>query len=333
MRIALYSSRKPRCGIATYTNYLEKSLRDLKVDVRHWPSLVNDEGVFSEIRNWSADVFHVQYEQSIMPPQQTLFRFTTERAERGKKNVATLHSETQTSAEVVQRGAFHAAVIHRRPELLSGLHLLPMPCPTYVPYASRADLRRRYGFREDAFIVSTLGFLLPWKKTDEIVGHLLPWVAARPEVTLQVLASEHFNPDAAHYVRTCRENLARLATRVQGRIRHVAHYPSDEEVLDRLYLSDLGYVYCPFDTVSASAAASLFVSARCPLVVSDSTHYDHLIDYTVRAPKDSLNAFARVVSECAGNPELLERLRAVTERVYEDTNYLECARRHLRMYA
>lgn len=333
MRVALYSSKKPRCGIATYTDHLEGSLRELGLDVRHWPSLVNDAGVYDEIRAWGADVFHIQYEQAIMPSHDVLFRYAIERARAGKKNVATLHSETSISAAVVRHGAVHATMIHRLPRLLSGAWVFPMPCPRYTPGTSRDELRRKYGLPANGFVLSTVGFLLPWKRTDDIVEKLLPWVARRPDVTVQVLASEHFNPGVAGYVRTCREKLARFSAMVGGRIRHVDHYPPDLELLERLYLSDLGYVFCPFDTVSASAASSLFVSARCPLVCANSSHYEHMTDYTVRAPKEDLGAFARVVAETADNLELLERLRALNERVYADTNYLECARRHLKLYA
>lgn len=332
MRVALYSSKKERCGIATYAVYLENALRELGAEVRHWGSLVNDAMVFSEIRSWSPEIFHVQYEQAIMPPHEILFELARERRRNGGKNVATLHSETPISAELGRNEAFNSVLIHRLSKFISGARVFPMPCPRYAPSVPRAELRKRYGLSDNDFVVSTVGFLLPWKKTEEIVARLIPWLVRRENVVLQVIASEHFNPDARSYARACRDALSRLSASVGGRIKHVSHYPSDEEVLERLALSDIGYAYCPENTASASAAASLFISARCPLVTSNSTHYDHLIRYAVRAPKESLDLFARAVVESAENPDLLLRLRQAQELFYAETNYLESARRHLRIY-
>lgn len=330
MKIALYSSKRPRCGIATYTSYLEEVLRKTGADVRHWGSLSNPDQTFSEIRSWDPEVFHIQHEQSIMPKNEVLTRFTDGRAT--KKNVLTLHTESSSSVELSCRGSIQATVIHRLPKLLKNAHVLPMPCPVQEGRVERDELRRRHGFPAGAFVVSTLGFMLPWKMTVEVADHLLPWLRSKPDVYLQVIASQHFNPSTAEYMRKSSGNLAALSATVGGRIRHVSHYPSDQEVLDRLLLSDLGYVYCPFDTESASAAASLFVSARCPTVTSASTHYEHLICHTIRVPKGDLEVFTKAIVDTAQNPDLLLRLRESNEFLYAEMNYLECARKHMRIY-
>lgn len=330
MRVALYSSKKPRCGIATYSEYLEYELRRLGTDVRHWGSLVNDDAVFSEIRSWSPDVFHVQYERSIMPARGVLGSFTRDCAARGRKNVVTFHSESTESTELLSFKCFHGVIVHWIPQFV-GAKIIRMPCPVYAP-SDKGKLRGRYGFATDAFVVSTVGFLLPWKKTEEIVRLLVPWLKKRPKAVLQVIASMHFSQDSRSYSDVCSATLRKLSASVDGRIKHISGYPSDVEVLDRLALSDLGYVYCPFDTASASAAASLFVSARCPLVTSTSTHYDHLIPYTVQAPKENTETFAGTIVKSAEDAALLLRLRSAYERLYAETNYNEAARTHLNIY-
>lgn len=332
MRVALYSSKRPRCGIATYTSYLEDALRKIGVDVQHWGSSEPPKHTFAGISSWNPEIFHVQHEQSIMPPNNVLSSFMNERAWQGKRNVLTLHSETPLSVELVCNGGVQAAVIHRLPELLRDANVLPMPCPVQDLPVQRSALRRRYGFPDSAFVVSTVGFMLPWKMTVEVADHLLPWLRRKPDVHLQVIASQHFSPDAASYMKECSKNLSTLSAAIDGRIRHVSHYPSDQEVLERLLLSDLGYVYCPFDTSSASAAASLFVSARCPLITSASTHYDHLMCHAVRAPRENLERFAKTVVDTAEDQDLLLRLRESSEFLYAETNYAECARDHLRIY-
>jgi len=331
VKIALYSSKRPRCGIATYTNYLEDALRSLGADVRHYGSGVPAEVVFSEVRAWNPEIFHVQHEHAIMPPNETLSNFAQERVQRGRRNIITLHTESQASAALASRGGFQASIIHRMPELLENAHVLPMPCPVQEASTDRGN-RPRYGFPADSFIITTLGFMLSWKMMVETAEQFMPWLRENPEAYLQILASEHFSPGSAEYMRKCVRGLAALSVAVGGRIRHVLHYPSDQEVLERLLLSDLGYVYCPFDTKSASAAASLFISARCPLVTSASTHYDHLMCHVIRTPKGDLPSFVKRITEVARDADLLLRLRKSSEILYAETNYLECARRHLSIY-
>lgn len=332
MRIALYSSKRSRCGIATYTSYLEVALRKLGADVQHWGSSELPRETFSEINSWNPEIFHAQHEPSIMPSNDVLARFTNDRAGHGRKNILTLHTETPSSVGLSYRSGIQAVIIHRLPKLLKNAHVLPMPCPVQERLIQRNSLLRRYGFPDDAFIVSTVGFMLPWKMTVEVVDHLLPWLRSRQNVHIQVIASQHFSPGAADYMKKCSKSLSALSNAVDGRIRHVSHYPSDQEVLERLLLSDLGYVYCPIDTSSASAAASLFVSARCPLVTSASTHYDHLMCHAVRAPKENVELFAKAIVDAAQDQDLLLRLREYNEFLYAETNYLECARKHMGIY-
>lgn len=330
MKVALYSSLRPRCGISTYACHLEEALRGLGADVRHWGSLRPHGEAFGEMREWDPDVVHVQYEVSIMPPRQALSDLARGRRAAGRRAVITLHSESRTGAEAAS-GGFSAVLLHRPPTFLPSARVVTMPCPTHEP-SPRAALRARYGFPEDALVLSTVGFLLPWKRTAEIAARLAPWLVRRG-AHLQVVAPEHFSPEARGHAAVCSKDLADLSAATGGLVRHISGYPPDGELVERLSLSDLGYVYCPEDTGSSSAAASLFVSARCPLVTSTSTHYDHLLCRSARGPKEDVGAFAEAVREAAGDRDLLLRLGAAMEEMYAETNYRECARRHLEVYA
>lgn len=330
MRIALYSSKRARCGIATYSCHLEEALRRLGAEVRHWGSWQPHAETFSEMRGWSPDVAHVQYEVSIMPPRQALLSLATEQVSRGARAAITLHSESRQGAEVARAG-FSPVILHRPGASIPQASLVTMPCPVHRP-EPRAELRRRHGFPEDAFVLSTVGFLLPWKRTADIAAHLAPWLV-RTRSHLQVIAPEHFSKDSRSHAEECSRALAKLTASTGGLVRHVSGYPPDGELVERLALSDLGYVYCPEDTGSSSAAASLFVSARCPLVTSTSTHYDHLLCRSARGPKGDPRAFAAAVVAAAGDQDLLLRLRASMEEMYAETNYDECAKRHLEIYA
>jgi len=329
LRIALLSSKSLRCGIAAYTLGLEKGLGLCGAVVGHWGSL--EPSVFAKIREWRPDVLHVQYERAIMPHDDGLDAGVREVRKSSKTCVVTLHSETSNSVSMAKRIGFDAVLLHRPPSMLDDAVVVSMPCPFYEPEIGKQRLRDKYGLSRDAFVVSTLGFLLPWKMTSEVAEALIPLLRRRPNTVLQVIAGRHFDPSAEAYANGCCRELSRLSASVGGRILHISNYPPDGEVLDRLALSDLGYVFCPFDTSSCSAASSMFVSAGCPLVASDSTHYDHMPPCVVRASKEC-HLFAEEVIRVSEDLNLLSQMRKGLALEYSETNFVEFARVHLGLY-
>lgn len=339
MKIALYSSKRERCGISTYTEVLAVALRALGHDVEYYSSRLPYDPRFKQILAWRPDVFHFQHEPSIMPPDSVAAKFANELRDRGTKVFLTLHTENSNTVKAARQilKNMAAAIMHRPSLLLQDAMVIPMPCPVLDPLPDRSELREKYVFPKNAFVISTVGFLIPWKDHPRIVQLMGSWLAEHPEAHLQVIASPHFNSDLQSYasqatvaIMEFMENFGQLYT--PGRIRHVNHYPSDQELLERVALSDLGYVWCPMHTGSASAAGAMFTSARCPLVASDSTHYAYLGEGIIRSSKDNLPGFVQTIQKIAGNPELLASLRKEQEAVYKERNYLEIARRHVELY-
>lgn len=182
-------------------------------------------------------------------------------------------------------------------------------------------------------MLSTVGFMIPWKDHPRMVEAMLPWIESQPSLHLQIIASEHFNESMKGYAADCRAKISRIAARFKGsKIHHIDGYPSDRELVDRLAASDLGYVWCPFDTGSSSAAAAQFTTARCPLVATDSSHYAFLGTGIVRGSKLDLDAFVKLVQKTAGDRALLLELRENQRRMYRDRNYIATAVKHLEIY-
>lgn len=329
MRIALVSSKRERCGIATYTSYLEAALRDRGADVRHWGTSGGWDTAFAGAASWNPDVLHVQYERAIMPPDESMAAVVADFRGRRAATVVTLHSETPESSAMARRAAFDGVIVHRPGSMLAAV--FPMPCPVYDP-APRNRIRARYGLPSSAIIVSTIGFLVPWKAMAETAEELAPWLEREPRAIVQLIASAHFNPDLKKFSEESARRLAALSSEFGGRVIHVAHYPPDGEVLDRLAASDVGYAYCSVDTGSSSAAASLFVSARCPVVASDSTHFEHLPGSVFRVPKANLSALAQAVETVARDATMAADMRRGMDAEYMRTNYSEFARSHLEFY-
>lgn len=335
LKIALYSAKRDRCGISTYTEHLADALSLLGHEVKYFSCLPPYEPTLEEIVGWRPDVLHVQHETSIVPPDQIMERYLGFLVAQGTRVIFTLHTATQAAAQLASRisGPRKSVITHRPSDEAKGSIVVPMPCTNLAIRSDRSDLREAFGFPKDAFIVSTVGFMIAWKAHAEIAEALADWMAKDRSVHLQIIASEHFNESLRGYAQECRARLSRLAARFpEGRMRHIDGYPSDLELVERLSISNLGYVWCPFDTSSSSAAGAQFITARCPLVASASTHYDLMGDGVLRAPKTDVAGFARLIQKTAGDAELLKKLEAGQRSTYKDRNYLMTAMKHLEIY-
>lgn len=336
LKIALYSSKRERCGISTYTDHLENALATLGHDVRHWGSGEPYERTFEEIRAWRPNVFHFQHETSIMPPEATIEKYSNLMNRDGVKVMITLHTEDEGTLRVARKATaagFGRIIMHRPTTDASDVVFLPMPCTCFGTVPDRSAMRRKFDLPDDAFVISTVGFMIPWKDHPKIVSMMAPWMRKRKDIHLQVIASEHFSEGLRAYADTCRKQISSVAaTFEEPRIHHIDGYPSDAELIERLSASDLGYVWCPFDTGSSSAAAAQFTTARCPLVASDSSHYAFLGNGIVRGSKGNLNSFVELIQKTSEDKSLLDGLRENQWGMYLERNYLTIALKHLELY-
>jgi hypothetical protein len=332
MKIALYSSKLDRCGISTYTSNLADALTALGHEVQYFSSQPPYEPRFQEILAWKPDVFHFQHETSIMPGGGEIARFSAMLRQNGSKIFITLHTDGLENINIARSAG--PIILHRPSQYAPDAHILPMPCTNAPSLPEKIAARRHFGFPDSAFVISTVGFMIPWKEHPKILELMIPWIRSRPDVHLQLIASAHFNSDLQGYAHLCRQQIAQIAagSALSDRIHHVDSYPSDRELVNRLSMSDLGYVWCPFDTASASAAGSQFVSAKCPLVATDSSHYATLGDGVVRSRKESMSEFIQLIQKTAEDLGLLDRLRSNHDAVYAARNYTETARKHLMIY-
>ena len=336
LKIALYSSKRERCGISTYTSQLQEALAVLGHDVRYFGSMSAYDRTLNEVMDWNPNVFHVQHEVSIMPPRNILEKYTALMRREFMRVAVTLHTESLDTISLAAQIASNPKqiIMHRPSPDAIDVSVVPMPCTPIGPLPDKMEMRRKYGLPEDAFVISTVGFAIPWKEHPKIIEMMLPWLKERRNVHIQVIASEHFSEDVRSYASVCRVQIAQQGQKLDGekRIHHVDGYPSDRELVERLVASDLGYVWCPFDTGSSSAAAAQFTTARCPLVATDSSHYAFLGTGIVRGPKGNMNAFVELIQKTADNAGLLEKLKSNQWTMYKERNYIETARKHLEIY-
>lgn len=332
MKVAMYSSKRDRCGISTYTSHLADALASLGCEVQYFSSQPPYERGFQEILAWKPDVFHFQHETSIMPNGGEIARFSALLRERGAKVFITLHTESLENVHIGRSAG--PIIIHRPSQHAPDAHVLPMPCTNAPSLPERSAARRHFGIPDSALLISTVGFMIPWKDHPKVLEMLAPWIRSRPDVHIQLIASAHFNESLQGYAHLCRQQIAQVAAgaAISDRVHHIDSYPSDQELVNRLSMSDLGYVWCPFDTGSSSAAGAQFTTAKCPLVATDSSHYMTLGDGAVRASKGNMAEFVALIQKTAEDRGGLDRLRSNQDAVYAARNYTETARKHLVIY-
>lgn len=324
MKIIQMSSWKKRCGIAVYAKQLRDSLRKLghSVDVVDFDAPRPDYSKY--------DIVHVQYEPILINDDEVAA-------------ISRKHPKTIVTAHRVEANRLYALggvkkIITLRdfniPEEKIGadrLVIMPMGCDVYSP-KSKVLLRTKFGFPADAVIASTFGFLVGWKQLDYLLDHLAPRVEGHPLVHLQFVTSYHFKFQAES--ETTHHSLLRIAKEhgMADRVKVITDWLPDEEILDRLHMSDIGFIHAPMNTGSASAAAEKFVSARLPVVISESNHFNNLKVGCWRGPMDLEQYIPVVVDALASSRDTLRDKAAELEKRYQETNWDVVGKMHEDLY-
>lgn len=294
-RISVCHSPQERCGIREYGRQLDVSLTKL-VQVRSL-TFKNDLAQVVEPNT----VLLVHYEQMLVP----VGFVETLRALRAR-NVRVVFCCHWYVYSVLgaYRDLVDAFVVHR--PYGNQTVEIPLGCPIYEPETERLDLRARLGFQPADIVVTTLGFLSQWKKIPATLEAILS-KAKDPRLVFQIQTPRHFsNQESGHEEVAIRAVMAKYP---QVRTRLSTDFLPEKDLLDRVYASDLGFVFHGQNTDSVSAANKQFVSARCPLVITESTHGSDLKNGIVRVPGFDVSAFAREVLRVAGDEKMREKLR------------------------
>lgn len=190
----------------------------------------------------------------------------------------------------------------------------------------RSSLRARFGFAPAVRVITTAGFLSPWKRIPEQVEALVPLVRSDMSLLLQLLCPPHYSDTSKAQERAIEAAIGDVVN-----VRFVHDFLPRDEVLDRIAASDVGFLYHPVDTGSVSAATKQFASARCPLVVTGSTHDADMQDGVVVAGM-SLNEFATQVVALAKDEPRRVALAAGMEREYARLRMGEIAKRYKMLF-
>lgn len=309
-RLVVAHSPHERCGIAEYGRQLDAAMRLMPAD----PCKLSD------LSRGDALLFH--YEPALF--SELLEGTLAEAKARGVFVVLCCHYLDSATLEI----SADIHVVHRVYGLATpSMRLIPLGCPVYEPSESRAGIRQRLGLPVDRPIVSTVSFLTQGKSIPAVVDALLKRLD--PEIHLQLILPPSFHgPDEAE------EDNLHDAIEPHGfhRVTWIKEFIPERELLDRLYASNLGFRYTPTDTGSVSAATKAFVSARCPVVVTKSTHTADIEDGVLRTSSFDVWEMADAIARIIGDMRMLDNYAMGTRREYERLNMKAVAKQYLELF-
>lgn len=335
MRVALSSTWGVRCGIAVYTKRLRDSIRHLgheSISV----NLTGDRNAFiKEVSNFQPDILHIQYEPVMLPLEELVYRTTSIKNACGTRIVLTLHFPTQ---EMFERLSFYVdkLISHRsywlnKKDGWDNALYIPMPCPDYIS-SFYPGFRMKYGIPHDATVLTTLGFLSPWKSTDVCIENLCKTIREnnRLDVFLQVMTSLHFMSQYESHLIFNR--ILESTERYGIKSFLTSDFLKDDVLLERVALSDLGFLYAPVNTAGNSAAGLEFLAGRVPVVVTESDHFASLDDsWCIRTPFD-LPVFTKSILDISKDRDRLSKMRGAAELEYQNRSYNKFALKHVEIY-
>lgn len=318
VKVCMLSS-SGRCGIAEYTATL----------MEHLPGWVNRVRVdtFGAVSD-KADLLHIQYEPGLWPDKGALD--ATFRHFPGKK-VITAHYYDEWLKKHAK--LFDLIIVHdERFGYRKNHRYIVQGCPVYPP-KGKLELKSRFGV-SGKIVLASFGFYMDWKKLEIMFEHLAPYLSLNPNLHLFWLHSIH--PKAEGYGRNARSRVNMMIRRcgIDSRVTVSDDFLSNDAINDYLQAADLGFLWSSLaDSTGSSAVSKQYVAARCPLIVSDISHYRDLDYGVVRvSPAATIQEFIYRMLALAVDTEQLQFLQAGQSHNYSLINYERVSKMHAGIY-
>lgn len=327
------STTEENCGIGAYTRNLMNAMSDNTIQ-----KVVDILGPIDVGQLNGTDLVNVHYEAAIAP--RNLDQICVMLKQLGIKVVVTYHGIDITSiARMLKKNLIDKALIHwpmpgmqindERVTVLGGLGV-----PVFIQpdIKFKYEFKERYGFEKNDVIISTFGFASLGRGHYELLEFFAPSLRANRRVKLQLLLSQNFLNEAGEKLVYNQIRKVIKDFDVQQQVVLVTDFIPDLEVIQRLWVSDVGYLYMGMNTTSSSAAIRHFIAARLPTVVTPSTHFLDIPRGIVRTSSFSLPGFAQRVWEVMMDEKLRFQLRKQHDDTYFYWQWPRFADKYLHTY-
>lgn len=328
-KIAYWSTWKIKCGIAVYTENLCKALEHAGYTPTVYRHDMPPKALINALVRDHIDVLNIQFEPGMMKPIGKLIRILREIRKRGVKIILTIHKEIPGLRALVPH--VNHFICFKTPQFLNTPKktIIHHGVPLFSPEADKTTLREKYGFSDEHVILTTTGFLTSWKEYDVMLDALVPWIQSNPNNRLQLLTSYNtiYINDCAIEDKKIKEVIARY--HLEDQVIHLTHFIPQQELSERLWLSDLGYLWGTWNTTSGVAAQ--LIAARLPSIATNSPHYHDLIAGTIKTASEK-EEFVSMIAKTINDKEALQKMRDELEQSYNELNYNTLIAQHIALF-
>ena len=327
LRIGYFSTWQIACGIAVYTEHLYNALKYNGNEVFAYPNTMSVHELIKAIDIDRIHILNLQYEPAIMPLAEDLAFLINELHYRKIKVMFTMHSE---SSQINRFANIVDGFIYHKPSdyLKERVHIIPMGVPVFEEPTDKFLMREKYGFSSDDKIITTTGFMFTWKQHASILNKLVPYLKEDKNLKVQLLTTfNKVNPDECKI--ECKNIKEVIESNNLGeQIIHITEFLPQNELSERLWLCNLGYLWSGITTTSSSAAGKDFITSRLPLVATNSSHYHDLMEGVIKTEMDQ-DLFVDMIIKSLYDDYELSKLSDNMRRQYQNLNNNKIIQMHL----
>lgn len=329
-KLAIISTWNIKCGIAVYTKNIVDALQKKNL----YPVIYSNTFVLTDllrkIKKDRITSLNIQYKDGLYPNFNDLLLVLKYAKKKKIMIVLTLHG---IPPAILLKYA-DKVIFHKKIDNLSlrkaKKYFIPMGTPVFMPQYSMHDTRLKYGFSIDDKIAVTSGFMFSAKQHASILKEMAPYLKQSPRNKVQLLTA--FNDTALDECQKEFENIRDVIKRygLEDHVIHITDFISQQELSERIWLSDIGYLWMDSNTHETSAATKEFIAGRTPLIVNDSNHFHDITTGVVKTPFDK-TAYVKTIFEVLNGTQL-DVLKTEMKALYEKTNYMNLIDTYIQVY-
>lgn len=321
--ICMLSSWNIKCGISQYSKNICDSLIDKKIDIKVFPHTTNYSEIFSFIRRSKPISFIIQYEPSLILDfkdlKNNIIKLKSENIK--TKIFFTIHSEYHQLLEL--DGLIDGFIYHKNNTMLfkkTKVFSVPMGVPVFNPELSKKEYKHKYGISQDRLVISTVGFMFAWKNHANVLSSLIKYMKDNPKILVQYMTSFHSTNNGECIDEFNKINTIVKENNLEDQFIHITDYIPQKELNERLYLSDVGFLWSGIETTSSSASLKEFVASRLPVVKTNSTHYHDIVSGAVTT-EQNIDIFSNIIIQLIIDDNRRIKLQQEMEENYNKLNY------------
>ena len=333
-KICILSTWNIKCGISQYCKNFYDALIDKGCATKVFSNTENYTDIFNFIKTNNVNIFIVQYEPSIIQNFEVLLSniLILKRHNKRVKIYFVIHSEYKDLFKL--DGIIDGFIYHKSNTLNfknTKVNIIPMAVPIFAPDNEIPFYRQKYGISNDTFVISTVGFMFGWKQHANVLQGMVTILKQNKNVMIQLLTSFHSinNGECIEEYNKIRRVVSENG--IESQVIHVTEYIPQQELSERLFLSDLGFLWSGIETTSSSASLKEFVSSRLPVVRTNSSHY-HDIESGCEITGQDMGQFISAIEGLISNKEKLTTLKNYMNKNYEEMNYKNIISKFLEVF-